>query len=160
MVLDSVKHGPRLSKTWPKLSKTQSNGRVDLINCQNPPGTLNYVCVLIPLGSPTAVSKWPYVHVPEVPRWWSSRACRGRGARYGTGWGIAGWVYRVGNTGVHRQARSSTRKVHNQRSGPRKSLAGAGVGGLWTVPAGPTLGRPPIPLPTPAGPGRSCGPPW
>ena len=104
-----------------------------------------------PLGSPTGIQKRSYVHVPGDPRVVVQRPCSGVLAGYGTGVGIAGWVYRVGNTGPrHREEPTSI----SQRSGP-VGPAGAGVvgrcvrvGGPWYHPSGP-VGVPAGPLPVP-----------
>ena len=103
------------SKTRTKLSKTevktQSNGRVNPPNLNKPVWDPKYGCVLLPLGSPTSVSKRPYVHVPVV----SSTAQQRRWARVrrsGHGWD---GYSRVGTGGViptHRP--SCSRRTHEQ----------------------------------------------
>ena len=49
----------------------------------------------------------------------------------GTRAGIAGWVYRVGNTGYTLPARFARGEVQNQRSGP-VGPAGGRSGGFWS----------------------------
>ena len=74
----------------------------------------------------------------------------------GHGW-VPGWVYRVGNTEGTQPARFARGGSPRQRSGPRKPLQGAGVGGLG-LPDVRWAGRV---YPHPAGPvGPPCGPPW
>ena len=79
---------------------------------------------------------------------------RGRGAvaGYGTGWvvpgGYTGWVIQ-GYTDLPSQLLGET---YRQRSGPRKALAGPGVGGLEV---GRARGRRACSQTTPAGLGRA-----
>ena len=109
-------------------------------------GTLKPECVLVPLGSPTGVPNWSYVHVPRVTAPWSSRACRGRAVSGGAwdGYRRVGtrWVYRVGNTGTYRPSPLLARRVLRQRSGPRKPLPGGWSG--WSQ----CSGAPAVPEPT------------
>ena len=61
---------------------------------ENTVRTLKYSVCSRPLGSPTAMSKRSYVHVPSVTDAWSGRACRGRDRCTGPGTsGVGyGWV--------------------------------------------------------------------
>ena len=52
-----------------------------------------------PLGSPTTVPKVPYVHVAVVGNTVVHDAQNGGVRQARATWGLAGWVYRVGNTG-------------------------------------------------------------
>ena len=58
--LNSVKHGHNAVKT-------QSNGRAKPQDLNKPAWDPKYGVCSIPLGSPTVVSNWSYVHVPVVP---------------------------------------------------------------------------------------------
>ena len=58
---------------------------------------------------------------------------------------VYGWVYRRGNTG-YPATRDPSRAHPRQRSGPRKTLQGSGVGGLGCASPGPV--RPSGPAPT------------
>ena len=87
--------------------------------------------------------KRPYVHAPAVLVTGVVRVTGGvRGMVPGWGMGT-GWVAGGGNTGTQPAARGG---VQNQRSGPRKPLQGAGVGGFCSPGARSCT--------TPAGPGR------
>ena len=96
------------------------------------PGTLNYRCVLIPLGSPTRCLKRSFVHVPVVP-WPGVPFVLAGDADVLAGW-VPGWVYRVVIQGCTRVGYTGTQPVRCSRSpvpsgaGPG-SPSGAGVGG-------------------------------
>ena len=94
-------------------------------------------CVLRPLGSPTSVQKRSYVHVPVTSNT-EEHAVHGW-VRAGCTTGVWYWV---GTGGVLYRVPSHTARgeVPRQRSGPRKPLQGAGVGGLGSsdVPAAGT----------------------
>ena len=103
------KTGAKLSKTGAKLSKNEvkTGAKPSQTAVQshkysiNQPGTLITGCVLTPLGSPTAVPNWSYVHVPVVMGTGGVVHELGVGRHAGYGVWVAGWVYRVGNTGTY-----------------------------------------------------------
>ena len=96
---NSVKQVLNSVKLRSKPMETQSNGRLNLNNCINQPGTLKTGCVHTPLGSPTRCPKRSYVRARGVPVRWSSRAVRVGGLGGYTGV-VPGWVYWEGYTGV------------------------------------------------------------
>ena len=87
---------------------------------------------------------------------------RRTGARAGPGDGYTGgyWGGYTGPGGVLPSHRAPGSSTQNQRSGPRKPNRGLEwVGsGCWDRPLRVSRYVRPIPLPTPAGPGRSCRP--
>ena len=125
------------------------------------------MCVLIPLGSPSGVPNWSYVHVPEVPRPWSSRACRGRAVPVWyqggyTGW-VAGWVIR-GHPARPLLEETTHRRPVTAGNGPTPA-GGRWVGCRWvggrtweTVARGRPCTHPPGPVSPPAGAFPGAGP--
>ena len=119
------KTGLNSVKQRSELSRTRSNGRVNLKYCINQPGTLYSGCVLLPLGSPTRV---PNDHMCMRGGHHHERAsrCRAGGSQGGyTGYGI--WVGTGRVIPLH-PARCSRREGPASAAGPG-SPAGAGVGG-------------------------------
>ena len=110
-----------------------------------------------PLGSPTAVSNWSYVHVRGAR---DTVFVPGTGMSTGGVW-VPGWVYRVGILGVipgcttqppRARAETSTAVQRPQGAGPPLQGEGGTEAG-----AGRPLRDPYVqvrPHPTPAGPGR------
>ena len=130
-------------------------------------GVLRTPLYSIPLGSPTCPSKRSYVHVPVtratvgsvLPSWCTPGPW--------DGWGLAGWVYRVGNTtGPACQGPLPQGPQIPAKRAPEALQGRAGVGGyLGTVPVDP-FARPALhppwhcqgPVGAPAGPLPGAGP--
>ena len=115
-----------LMETSTNLSKTQSNGRVNLNIRVLPAWDLNTGCVLIPLGSPTGPQKRLLDHSVRrtaggrwegVPGWYGDRVGRGEGY-----------------TGYYPAAKDvPVKRSPDSEAGPGSPI-GAGVGGQGVAP--------------------------
>ena len=152
--INSVKQGPKISKTGTKLSKigpkTSKTGTKlskighktslnpvkrpckpenGVIKPQIPFLRLNYPCVLLPLGSPTSCQKRSYVHVPVVSgpaqqRRWARVWSQG-GYRVGIPGGYTGWVM----GGLYRYPATLLGEGPTPAKRARKPLPGGWSGG-------------------------------